>query len=122
MSETKPPEVLRAGQKLCGLHLVDRKKHRLAAAKQQPRQLHIGRSQLRSSVNDHHDNVSLIERNLSLPEDLARYQRLIIRNHAAGIDKPNVASSPLDLAVDAVARNARFIADDRAPRTCKPIE
>ena len=62
------------------------------------------------------------KRHLRLAKDLRRNQRLIIRNHAAGIDDPRLPAHPLDLAIDAVACNPRLIAHDRSPRSRQPIE
>ena len=94
----------------------------LPAAQQQPRQLHIRRSQLRPPIHHHHNRVRLFQPNLRLPEDLRRNQRLIIRHHAARIDDPRLAPHPLNLAIDAVARNPRLIAHDRPPRSRQPVE
>ena len=104
--EAEPAKVFSRRLQAFGLHLVHGQKDRLAAAQQQPRQLHVGAGELGAAVYDHDDGCSFRQRDLGLAEDLAGDQRLVIRYHAAGIDQPRAPSLPLDLTVDAVARDA----------------
>ncbi len=122
LPEAQPTEVLRRRMHLRRIDLVHGEEHRLAAADQQPRQLHIRARQLRPPVHHHHNRVRFLKRHLRLPKDLTRNQCLIVRHHAARIDQPNLASRPLHLAIDPVARNPRLIADDRPPRPSQPVE
>ena len=112
--EAESPEVLCAGLLLDVIDLVDREKDGFAASDEEAGELHVGRCELGAPVHDHHDGVGFFERDLGLAEDLAGNQGLVVGNDTARVDDARVASLPLDLAVDAVARDAWLVADDRS--------
>src|SRR5258708_3363134 len=104
------------------VHLVDRQKERLASACQQSRQLAIRTSDLSASIDDHDNRRRFVKRDLGLAEYLRRYEIFVVGNDAARTHHSKLVPEPLDLAVEAVARNTWLIADDGAPRSRQMIE
>src|ERR1700675_3675091 len=94
---------------LVRVHLVDREKERLAGAREQPSQFAIGPRDLRPSIDDHDNCRRFFERNLSLAEDLRWYEIFVVGNNAARIHNSKLVPEPFDLAIEAVASDARLI-------------
>ncbi len=120
--EAEAAEVLGGRVHLGRVDLVDGEEDGLAAAQQQARELHVGRGELGAAVDDHDDGVGFFERDLSLAENLAGDQGFVVGDDAAGVDQAGFAALPLDLAVDAVARDAGLVADDGAARAGEAVE
>jgi hypothetical protein len=55
-------------------------------------------------------------------ENIRRYNRFVIRHDSAGVNKSKDFRFPFDFAVNPVARNARFIADDGLSASGQAIE
>ena len=120
--EAKAAEVLRLHLHGLRVHLVDREEQGLPATHQQPGQLHIRRGQLGTAIDNHHNSVSFLERDLGLAEDLTGNQRLIIRNNATSIDNTGIPAHPLNLAIDPIPGDTRLIPNNRSSRAGEPVE
>ena len=107
---------------LVAVNLVHGEKQRLPHALKLPYQFAIGPREFGAGIHDHDDSDRFLERNLCLPENFRRNKFLILRNDAARIDYSKRMAAPLRLAIEAVARDARLVADDRAPRTGQLVE
>ncbi len=66
--------------------------------------------------------IGAFERDTRLAQDFAGDQRIVTLDDAAGIDQVEIPAAVLGLAVDAVPRNAGFVADDGAARTQDGVE
>src|SRR6266404_8305724 len=104
------------------VHLVHSEKERLASTREQSRQLAIRSSDLSASIDDHDNSRCFVECDLGLTEYLRRYEVFVVRNDAARIHNSKLVPKPFDLAIEAVARDARLIADDGAPRSRQMVE
>ena len=78
------------------------------------RQVAIGPGDLGAPVDQENDLRGTLEREARLFQDLARDQLLVVRDDAAGVDQLEVPAVIPGLAVNAVARDAGLVADDRA--------
>ena len=107
---------------LVGVHLVDGEKQRLAGARQQPRQFAIGPGNLGARIDDHDDRRRFFERDLGLAENFRRNEVLVVGNDAARIHHAKLVPQPFHLAIEAVARDAGFVADNGAPRSGQMVE
>ena len=105
-----------------GVDLVDRQQQGLAAAQQQAGKVIVGCGQRSAPIDHHHDGVGLIERDPGLAKDFRWNQLRVVGKDAAGIDHASMLAGPLDLAVDPVAGDARFIAHDRTARAGETVE
>ena len=122
VADAQPAKILRlVGQRL-GLHLVHRKKQRLASALQQPRQFVVRPRQLRAHIHHHHQHVRFFQRHLRLHKDFCCDELRIVGHNAAHIHQPVAPPRPLVLAINTVARNARLVAHNRAPAPGDPVE
>ena len=99
---------------LVGVDLVDGEEERLAGAQEQAREVDVGRGELGAAIDDHDDDLRFFERDPGLAEDFGGDELRIVRDDAAGIDDAEVTARPLGFAVDAVAGDARLVADDGA--------
>jgi len=104
------------------IHLVDRKKERLAGTRQQTGQFAIGARDLGAGVDHHNDGRRFFERNLGLTKDFRRYEVFVVRNDAARIDYSKLMPEPFDLSIKAIARDAGLVSDDGAPRSGQMVE
>ncbi len=107
---------------LVGVDLVDREEQRLAGADQLAGQFNVRRCHLGAAVHHHDDGVGFLERHFGLAKDFGRDEVFVLRKNAAGVDDAQAASAPFGFAVETVARDARFVADDGAPRAHQAIE
>ena len=71
-------------------------------------------SNLRSSVDDKQNVRGHIQRHVCLFQDFGRYQSIVIRNNSARIDQAKTLAAIFCLAINAVARDARLVAYNRA--------
>src|ERR1700722_11364399 len=99
-----------------GIDLVDRQQQWLATTQEYARQVIIGCGQGSAPIDHHHDGVCLLERDPGLAKDLRRNKLRIVGQDAAGVDHPGMLAGPLNLAVDAVPGDPRFIAYYRTAR------
>ncbi len=115
-------EVFCLRQEMVGVDFVDREEDRLAGADEQARKLDVRSCQFAAAVDDHDDGLCLIEGGARLAEDLGGDEIGVIRDDAAGVDDASGAPGPFDLAVDAIAGDARLVTDDGPPRAGKAVE
>ena len=107
-------KVVRQTLLLGRVDLVDSQKQGLAAAKEQPCQLHIRRSELAAAIDEQDDGICFFQRHLCLAEDFRRNQLFLLRNDAAGIDRTQLPPPPLSVSVKPVAGDAGLIAHNGA--------
>ena len=81
-----------------------------------------GPASSRAAVDDHDDRRGFIECDPRLAEDLRGNEISFFRNNAAGVDDADAPSAPFRIAVEAVASDARFVADNGAPRADDAVE
>ncbi len=115
-------ELIREALLLLGVNLIHGQKQRLAGADQLPGELNIGGRHLGAAIYHHDDGVGFLECDLGLAEDFRRDEIFVFGKNAAGIDDAQMASAPLRLAVETVARDAGFVADNSATRAHQPVE
>src|SRR5258708_20192376 len=87
---------------LVRVHLIDRKKERLAGARQQPSQFAIGPRNLGASIDDHDNGRRFVKRDLGLTEYFRRNEVFVVSNDATGIDDAKLVPAPFHLAIQAV--------------------
>ena len=115
----EPPslELQRVRFELRAVDFVCGDEHGLARRARKLRQLFVERRDACAGVHDQQDQRGLFERGARLPERCSRVlDSLVIRDDAARVDETELAPAPFRAPVDAVARYARLVADDRAPR------
>ena len=122
LADSKTMKLIREALLLLGINLVDGEKQRLAGADQLARQFDIRRGHFGAAVHHHDDGVGFLERDLGLAENFRRDEVFVFGENAAGIHDAQVASAPFRLAIETVARDAGFVADNGAPRAHQPIE
>ena len=74
-----------------------------------------GAANLGAAVHHHDHRLGFVERHLRLAKDFRRDKFVVFGDNAAGIDHAQMAALPVGLAVEPVARDAGFVADDGAP-------
>src|ERR1700677_3462497 len=102
--------------------VVNGKKERTTGLSQQPHYLHIRRGEFGAAIHNHDDGRSFVEGNSRLPENLRRNEIFVFGNNSAGVDDADATTTPLRVAIEPVASNARFIAHDRTARTDDAVE
>src|SRR5271169_1206116 len=107
---------------LFGIRFVDREEERTSGLPQQANQFKIRPGKLCTAVNHHNDGGRFIEGNSGLPEDFRRDEVFVFGKNSAGVDNAEVSPPPLSVAVEAIARDAGFVANDGAPRTDDAVE
>ena len=98
------------------------RKSGLPVRMKQTSQFEIGRGQFGAAVHDHDDRGGFVERDPSLAKDFGRDEIFVFGKDAAGIDDAKCVAAPVGFAVQAVAGDAGFVADDGAPRSDQAIE
>ena len=76
------------------------------------RKVVVGCGEFGAAVDDHDDDVGLVERYAGLAVDFSGNQGFVVGDDAAGVDDTRDAAVPADLAVDSVAGNSGLVADD----------
>src|SRR5713226_7941413 len=104
------------------VHFIGGDEQRLPGLPQQSRKLLIERRHALARVHNQNQQPGLINGHARLAEDLARNGRLLIGDDAAGVHDLRGSPVPAYRAVDAVARDARLVGDDGAPRPRQPVE
>ena len=102
--------------------LVDGQEERAVSLAQQAHQFEVGTGELGASVDHHDDGRGLIERDASLAVDFRGDQIFFFRKNAARVDDAQPAAFPFGVAVEAVAGDAGFVADNGAARAYDAIE
>ena len=89
---------------------------------EEKRDLLIERRHAGSGIYDPNDRLCTIDRERRLLEDIGRNDRLVIRHYPARVNQLESLRFPLHIAVDAVTRDPRLIADNRLPTAGKPVK
>ena len=101
---------------------IDGEEYGFAATDEEAGEFEVGRGELSAAVDDHNDGVGFVEGDLRLAEDFGWDEGFVVGHDTAGVDDAGVAALPFDFAVDAVARNAWFVADDAATGAGEAVE
>ncbi len=104
------------------ISLVHREKQRAPSLSQQAHEFEIRRGQFGTAVDYHDDGSSLIEGDSRLAKNLRWDEIFFFGKNSAGIDDTNAAAAPFRITVKAIARNARFVANNGAARAHDAIE
>jgi hypothetical protein len=96
---------------------VDREKQRFIGLAQQTCQFQVGAGQFAASIHNQNNGGGLIQRNPRLPVNLRWNQIFVVRKNAASVDDAQIPPAPFRVSIKPVARDARFVADNRASRT-----
>ena len=104
------------------IDLVHRNEKRLAGAAEQAREFGIDRSGARLRIHHENEQRCFSDGDVRLAKNFLRDERLIVGNDSAGVHDLERAAAPVGFAVDAIARDARFVRDDGATRAGKAVE
>jgi hypothetical protein len=107
---------------LVAVDLVGSEEKRLSGANQEAREFAVGTCDFGASVDDNDDGSGLVECDARLAEDFRGNEFLVFGDDPARIDDAELVSAPLGVAVEAVARDARLVADYGAARSSEAIE
>src|SRR5437879_2323922 len=105
-----------------GVELMDGQEKRTVGLAQQADKLEVRASYLRSTVDDHDDGCSFIQRHTRLAEDFCRDEILFFREDATRIDHAKPTATPFCVPVEAIPRDAGLVAHDGTPRTDDTVE
>ncbi len=95
---------------------------RLARAPQQFRQFLIERHRTAAPIHHQHHARRVIDRIARLPQNFAGNSGFVLGDDPARVHHFEGAPFPIRVAVDAVARDARLVGHNRAPRPGQPVE
>src|ERR1700691_6318783 len=115
-------EVVDNRRLLFGVSFVHGEEERPSVLAQQPHQLEIRPGEFGAAVDDHDNRGGFVERNPRLAKNLRRNEVLIFGKDAAGVDDADAASTPLRIAIEAVAGNAGLVADEGSPGPNNAVE
>jgi hypothetical protein len=123
LAQAHPVELVDQLVALGVVDLVDREHDRLAGRAQPGRDLEVERREPERPVDDEDEEVGLADRALGLAVDagadhVARRDRI----EPAGVDHAQRAAEVVDVAVAAVAGQARRVVDERGPAADEPVE
>src|SRR6516164_6602779 len=85
-------------------------------------EVEVGRGEFGAAIDDHDDDIGLVEGQAGLAIDFRRDQGLVVRDNAPGVHNAGDAAIPADFAIDAVAGNAGLVAYDRAAALRELVE
>src|SRR5713101_6588051 len=102
--------------------LVDGNDGRLAGAAETLREVSVRRENARAAVHDKDYACRGFDGFLRLAQDFAGEAGFFIGNDAAGVHHFKWTAIPRGLAIDAVARNARLVGDNRTARAGEAVE
>ena len=112
MLESQLMKLVRQASTAGAVDLVDRQRDRFAQAPKHAGQIAIRGGELAAAVDQKDDVIGAFQGHARLPQDFTGDQSVVILDDAAGIDQVEFPGAILGLPVDAVAGNARLIADD----------
>ena len=101
---------------------VDGQEERAIGFAEQAGEFEVGAGEFGASVDDHDDGGGFVERDAGLAEDFRGDEIFFFGEDAAGVDDAQVAAFPFGVAVEAVAGDAGFVADDGAARAYDAVE
>ena len=107
---------------LFAVDFVDCEEKRPVGLAQQADQFEVGAGEFGASVDHHDDGGGFVERDARLTVDFGRDQVFLFGQNAAGVDDAQMAAAPLGVAVEAVAGDAGFVADNGAARAHDAVE
>src|SRR5579872_6685302 len=122
MLESELVKLMRQALAAGAVDLIHGQRYGLSQLAKHFGQIAIGSGQLAAAVDQEDDVVGGFERDACLAKDLAGDQRMITLDDATRIDRVELLGAILGLAIDAVPRNARLVADDRAARAQDGVE
>ena len=102
--------------------LIDREEDGPGAAVEEADEVVVGTCELGAGVDDQDDGLGFVEGDFGLVVDFGRDEFGVVGDNAAGVHEAEAAASPLVFAIDAVAGDAGFIADDGATAAGEAIE
>ena len=102
--------------------LVRGYKNRFAGRPQQTREFLVQRRDAFAGIDDPDKRLRFFDRHSGLLENVGRNRRVVVGNDASGIHNRKSMRAPISFAVDAIACDAGFVADDRAAPANQPIE
>ena len=105
-----------------GIDLVDRQRHGLAEAAEHGGKVAVGGGDFGVAIHQEDDVRGARQDHFRLVKNLRGNVLLVVDHDAAGIDQLEAAARVFGKPVDAVARDAGLIADDRAPLPSNAIE
>ena len=115
-------EVVDEGRLLVAVDFVDREEERAVGFAQQAGEFEVGAGEFGASVDDHDDGGGFVEGDAGLAVNFRRDEIFVFGQDAAGVDDAELAAFPLGVAVEAVAGDAGFVADDGAARAHDAVE
>src|SRR5580692_3669840 len=118
----KPMKFVHPGLLLVRVNFIDCQEQRLAQAQQQVGEFKVGSGEFAASIGDHDDCRSFLKGHSRLAKYLGGNEFMVIRDDAARIDNAQLAPAPLCFAVEPVASDAGFVADNGAPRSDDAVE
>src|SRR5215472_1642782 len=107
-------EIVYEQRLLIAIDLVDGQEKWPICLPQQANEFEIGTGKLGTSIDNHDDGGGFVERDPRLTKNLGRNELPVCRQDAACIDDTQPTTVPLGIAIQPVASNAGFIADDGA--------
>ena len=105
-----------------GVDFVDGEEDGFAGADEEAGELDVGRGEFGAAVDNHDDRGGFVKGEAGLGEDFGGDEVVVIGHDAAGVDDASDLAAPFDFAVDAVAGDAGFVANDGAATPGDAIE
>lgn len=93
---------------------IDGEEERAVGFAEQANEFEVGSGELGASVDNHDDGSGFAERDAGLTINFRGDEIFFLGEDTAGVDDAQVTAFPLGVAVEAVARDAGFVADDGA--------
>src|SRR5262245_31703051 len=122
LAKPEPVEVRQRRLLAGSLDLVRREYHRTTGPAEQPRNLVVESGEAVARVHDEQDEVSLVHRREHLPSNALDEWRGRRGVEAARVHDRRLPPLERDLTVEAVARDSRDVAHQRAPALHQAIE
>src|SRR6202451_2701989 len=122
LPDPKPMKIIHQRRLPVRIGFVHREKNRTAGLPQQSGEFNIWRGEFRTSITYQNDRSAFIQRDSRLAENLRRNEILFLGQDSARINDAQLATPPFGIAVQAVASDAGFIANDGAARAHDAVE
>src|SRR5216683_8285240 len=122
LADSKTMKLVGEALLLLGVNFVDGEEERLAGADELASQFDIRRRHFRAAVHHHDDSIGFYQSDLRLAENLCRDEVFIFGENSPRIHDAEMASAPFRLAIETVARDAGFVANNGATRAYQAIE
>ena len=122
LRDAEAVEVVDQRRLFFAVDFVDGEEQRPVGFAQQAREFEVGAGEFGASVDDHDDGGGFVEGDAGLAKDFRRDQIFFFGEDAAGVDDAQLAAFPFGIAVEAVAGDAGFVADNGAARAHDAVE